>query len=305
VTDDAVVVVADTTLFEEARHAVCELQRHCRSGIEVFWFHHALTSSQLAAVRALPGVQLIDLDSVAVRDGPLERHEDPGKAPLYYARFECFGERFAAYDAVMYLDVDVIVRGDVSQVLRSDFAVAPDIDGRTPFEDPEDERLLALLAEDGWPGELAPVANAGGFVLGRRWRTPEQRALIDRIIERYGAFLRVGDQSVLNLWLHANGLTPEMDVAFNCQMARATLGRGSVRAVRDARVLHFNGLALGYQRLAIRMTRACLRVPIVGPLLAVSGFRVMFEGFGPRRWLRRTLRRTARMRAQVRATIAR
>jgi hypothetical protein len=149
------------------------------------------------------------------------------------------------------------------------------------------------------------VANAGVFVVGRRWRTPEQRELIHSIIERYGEFLRVGDQSVLNLWLQANGIRATMDASYNCQMARTMRERGAVRAVARARVLHFNGLRLANQLLALRITRSCLRVPGVGAALAVGALRLTFDGFARRPMANAFVRRVVYLRDRAREVVPR
>jgi lipopolysaccharide biosynthesis glycosyltransferase len=299
VSDHAVVVVTDATLFEQAHRVVREVQRHCRDRPDVYCFHRGLTPEQVAALASVPRVRAIPIDELDVREGPLEPHEDPALAPLFYARFECWGERFAGYATVCYLDVDVIVRGDLGPLVRADFAIVAEAGGRSPFLDPDDARLRAALDADGWAHELAGVANAGVFALGRRWRTAEQRALLDRIIERYGEFLRVGDQSVLNLWLHANGLRPALDSRFNCQIVRTLEARGSIAAVRRARVLHFNGLRVDNQRLALRLTSVCLRVPGVGAVLAVAGLRAMLDGYRRRPWVTTLIRRAQRVRGRV------
>jgi lipopolysaccharide biosynthesis glycosyltransferase len=300
VSDHAVVVVTDATLFDQAHRVVRELDEHCAARPDVYCFHRGLGAEQLDALARVPRVHPVALDDVAVRSGPLEHHEDLARAPLFYARFECFGTRFDAYATVTYLDVDVLVRANLAAaVAGADFAAVPEAGGRSPFDDPDDPALVARLDEAGWGHDFGPVMNAGVFSLGRRWRTAEQRALLDRIIERYAPFLRVGDQSVLNIWIHANGLSPTLDPRWNCQVVRTLDRRGAIGAFRRAGVVHFNGLRADNQHLAIRVVRPCCRVPVVGPALAVAALRVIFDGYRRRPYVTAILRRILAVRERL------
>jgi hypothetical protein len=109
----------------------------------------------------------------------------------------------------------------------------------------------------------------------------------------------------MNLWLHVNHIRPSMDAAFNCQMVLTVREHGAVRAVARARVLHFNGLRLANQLLALRITRACLRVPGVGAALAVGALRVTFDGYTRRPAADACVRRVAQLRDCMRAVVPR
>ena len=122
--------------------------------------------------------------------------------------------------------------------------------------------------------------------------TENQRKALppDRIIDRNCApLLRVADQSLLNVWLHINGLTPTLDRSFNCQIGRGARDRGKLRAIRRARILHFNGLKLSNTQLAIRIARGCC-VPYIGHELFAIMYLAMFATIASARSWRGALR---------------
>jgi lipopolysaccharide biosynthesis glycosyltransferase len=307
VTSYAVVVVTDANLYDETRLVLQDLVRHCTGEPDLYCFHSGLLSHQLARLAAVPRVTLLPVSDVKARVGPVGVYTNPALGAVFYARFECWSDLFIAYDSVIYLDADTIVLGDLAPMTRADFLVAPQKNSNPMFLDDRDDRLAALLKEDGLSHDIAVPANAGVFALGRRFRTADQRALIDRIIVRYGPYLRVGDQSVLNVWMHTNSLVPTMDPTYNCQVVNTVGAPGGLRAVSGARLLHFNGFPLHNQRFGIRNARLWLRVPHIGRYLFAGFHHAIFHGREKRPVAARILRVliAARDRMKMRFDVAR
>jgi lipopolysaccharide biosynthesis glycosyltransferase len=296
-----VVVVTDANLVRQARDVLQDITKHCTGQPDLFCFIRDLDADGQRALEQVPRLTIAPIP-VGTVSGPLQPHIDPALAELFYTRFVCWDDRFDRYDSVIYLDVDTIVLADLDPLVGDDFLAAPDADPASSFVDPSDPELGLRLHEDGIGGD-GVTANAGVFAVGRRWRNAEQRALIARLIARYGAFFRVGDQSALNVWMLHNGLMPSLAPAFNCQVVRTIGRRAGFGAVRRAHVLHFNGLTLPNQRLALRNARACLRVPGIGRDLFTLSHRMLFDGYRQRPAATRVLHAAVATRDRTRAVV--
>jgi hypothetical protein len=143
-----------------------------------------------------------------------------------------------------------------------------------------------LLEEEGLAGWRSPPANAGVVVFPRRFRTREQYAELARLTVRYGPHLRWGDQSVLNLWLARNRISPAAGVEFNYQL-RLIYDVRARRECQHARVVHFNGqhgqapllMALAYRVIrgvpwGRRLLGPAMRLAKDPRLVRMPGYRV-------------------------------
>jgi lipopolysaccharide biosynthesis glycosyltransferase len=296
-----VVVVTDANLARQAHDVLDDITKHCTGRPDLFCFARDLDAEARGALEHVPRLTIAPIP-VGMPEGPLQPHIDPALAELFYTRFVCWDDRFDRYDSVIYLDVDTVVLADLDPLVGDEFLAAPDADPSSSFVDPDDPRLGARLREDEIAGD-GVTANAGVFSVGRQWRNAEQRALIARLVERYGAYFRVGDQSALNVWMRYNGLTPRLPPAFNCQVVRTIGRRGGIAAVRHAHVLHFNGLTLSNQRLALRNARACLRVPGIGRDLFAVSHRMLFDEYRQRPAATRILHAAVATRDRTRAVV--
>ena len=285
----AVVVATDGNLLDEATRMLDEVARTATGAPDLFCFARDLDDTQQGRLARVPRLTVLPIGSGEVPVGPMPTYASEGEPSVFYARFECWSDRFAAYDTIVYLDVDTVVLGDLSPLTAYDFYASAEIDGSSPFVDEDDPALATLMEADGWRGPVGVRVNAGVFAIGRAWRTAEQRELLRRITDRYAPYLREGDQSVLVLWMHANGIAGSADASYNCQIRR-TVGRpGGRAAVRRARVLHCNGMKLATQRVALRNARLWLGVPMVGRDLFVLTHRALFDDRKMRPRARRVL----------------
>ncbi len=179
------------------------------------------------------------------------RHDaiDPNriKSPIVFDRFSLWTDYFDDYDNLLHLDVDTLVLGSLDEIISSPgfFIIAnhePWPTTRVFVEGAsEDADLHALLREDGldYPHDMDDMANAGVFVLPRRFRNSEEHALIERLTMRYGPYLAYADQSVISLWCLLRGIPYSRDYRFNCQTP--LLGDESLRLDLDeVRLLHFS-----------------------------------------------------------------
>ena len=279
----AVVVITDGDLFYSARKLLRELIRHLGSEADIFCLHDGLSAAQLAELTRLGDVSLRAIPKVYAGFSDARVRPQPQKAHLFFSRFECWTESFSDHDPVVYIDVDTIVRGPLTELLKSDWYAAPERPGASVFIEGAGQDLHALLDADGFPRQPQDRANAGVLALGRNRRRAADFDQLMRLTRRYGPYLQSADQSVINLWMHQNGLEASTDRRFNFLVRDAINARRGFATLREARVLHFNGFSPAPRRLAIDNARFWLAVPAVGTALFYLTHRSLFDGTSFRR----------------------
>jgi len=121
---------------------------------------------------------------------------------LTFSRYECFA-LLEEYERVVWLDVDLLIRGDTSELpglCRNGIAMALE---RLPL------RFNFHGEIDGVDMER-PFFNAGIFVLSRV--LPGRKSAREWLYEataRHAEQLVMPDQGILNLWLLAHGVVPD------------------------------------------------------------------------------------------------
>ena len=252
--------------------------------------HRGLTAAQFAALTSEPHTRLLPLEVPPDLMGPVMLHVPPAKADLFYGRFAIWGEAFADYDRVLYLDVDILVRGDLAEILEEDFFMATNVGAQELFLDGGDPQLVRMLEEDGLADAASDVGNAGVLVVARKWRAAGQLDSIKSILHRYRDHLRFGDQTVLNLWMATNDLRPADSDRFNCQILQRLGEPGGRSRLHDAGVLHFSGFLPSHRRAAMTLAYALLSIPGAGMDLFWASMRALYRGARPRAPLRAALR---------------
>ncbi|HEX2852311.1 MAG TPA: glycosyltransferase, partial [Opitutaceae bacterium] len=189
-----------------------------------------------------PRLRCLDLTTHAFLKGPAMLNRANYDVDPFYARFLIWTELFDGYDNVLYLDIDAFVTGSLEPLFASQefLCFEESYVGPNPvFFDDTDPVLVRQLREDGLTLP-ATSGNAGVMLVPRRYRTPEQLALLHRLVERYRQFLVWGDQTLINLWMAANGIRPTKDYRYNFQV-RLLQQKREAEAYRAVCFFHMNG----------------------------------------------------------------
>jgi hypothetical protein len=160
------------------------------------------------------------------------RRSIPGHAlrafsDLVYAKYECF-ELLNSYSRVIWLDTDLLIKGDTKGLLDRSL-------GGAAFAR-EDKPLRFNFSSDidGFDMDR-PFFNAGVFVISDRvlgWENAKPW-LMDATV-RYAPQIVLGEQGILNLWLQHQGVEPS-DLLPEYNVFRHRPG------IEHARVIHAVG----------------------------------------------------------------
>lgn len=237
-------------------------------------------------------VRVRDMRSLQFPRGPgmLGRHYDDVDA--FYARLSIWSDAFDNYENVLYLDIDAVITAPLDKlVASSEFLAFEESCSKShgAFVEDQTGKLAKLLEEDGFRAHASTSANAGVMLIPRRYRTESQFSEICRLLERYGPFLLLGDQSLINLWMAKNDLRVSPDVRYNYQVRFLLQGRKK-EYYHEVHFLHMAGLHhTGVMMYMMHMAHLFLRV--------LPGGRALFPWFmrlhiadGMLRWRRVTRR---------------
>jgi lipopolysaccharide biosynthesis glycosyltransferase len=189
-----------------------------------------------------PRVNCVDLNAHRFLKGPAMLDRKNYDVDPFYARFLIWTDLFAAYENVLYLDIDAFVTGSLEPLFASQefLCFEETYVGPQPlFFDHTDPTLRELLREDRLTLP-ATSGNAGVLLIPRRYRTPEQLGLLYRLLDRYAKYLVWGDQTLINLWMASNGIAPTKDYRFNFQV-RLLHQKREMAAYRSVCFFHMNG----------------------------------------------------------------
>lgn len=194
--------------------------------------------------RIAPNVSVIPNTLSAGECGPLMAHLDPRlDAAVFYARFLLWTEQFEAFDSVLHLDADVLIRAPLDDLVASDeFTIFPESyeSSNHTFFDHRCAELRAKLRADALHCDPRR-ANAGVFVIPRRYRRRAHFEKLQHLLSRYAPYVRWADQSIINLWMISQGISRSEDRRWNFQHRWFHDPRYG-HEFGAARILHFNGL---------------------------------------------------------------
>lgn len=178
-------------------------------------------------------------------------------------RFGLWRRAFDDHGTILHLDADMLILGPLDALFAARapvFVANREADPQVRIFDPrwrDDPGLGARLAEDGLrlPDGPDDMANAGLFALPPAFRSRAQMAALARLAQRYAPYLAFADQSLLSLWLLAQGLRPTRDFRYNFQTPFFTDPTVDL-AFDEIRVLHFSSARKPGTRAFARWTRA-------------------------------------------------
>jgi hypothetical protein len=233
----------------------------------LFVYHTDLSEAQQKYLASFKNVQLVRCTLDDFRWGPpMATHSVKfADARISYLRFLIWTDRFAEYDKVLHLDTDMLILGGYEELFKVErFTAFPEAyaGDDVVFYDPRNPELLKLLKEDGIESPRM-AANAGVFLVPKADRTPEDRAVMERLMTRYKPFIKWSDQSIINLWMAIKGYKPVEEHRFN-YLHKWLDAPGGFRKLRDSSSFHFNGVDLVFRPFFVRLANVLRHLPFAG-----------------------------------------
>lgn len=283
--ENAIVVTVDSDYFQRLCLFLRSLEQNYPSHPDVVICYQGITTRRRSLLKeSFSNIIFLNIDNQEFSQGPGMQHKEGlSEKEVFYSRIILWTDLFSEYNTILYLDVDLVVLAPLDALFEtSSFDIAPDsYQGPDPvlYAD-QSEKWLPLLEGD----EIAdragrPAANAGVFAVARPYRTREQLQRLEYIIERYGPYFAWGDQSMFNIWMWMNDLTPNLDYRFNFQ-ARLFEQNRKIDAFSEARILHFNGYR--HTRLVPHLMRAATLMSAMpgGRTFFMAYFRLLRSRYG-------------------------
>jgi hypothetical protein len=182
-----------------------------------------------------------------------------------YLRLNLWSDNFTEFDRILYLDADTIVLSPLDRLFQmDDFVMFKDhLSNMTGmFADHADQVLEGLLSSDGV--DLGgDIANAGVFMIPRRYRNRLNFDEMTALLDRYKTHIRFADQTIINLWMRKHDIKPVDDPRYNF-LIRQPHSALHALGLKNIRILHFAGFAAGSPRRKLLMR--------VAPFLASNRF---------------------------------
>jgi len=171
----------------------------------------------------------------------------PVNSATIYFRYNLWTDQFDEYDNVLHLDVDTLVMKPLDELFETDeFFITPnheyfDFVRVFPKGTEENEYVQKQLAKDGlfYPSGMDDMANAGIFVIPKKYRTREYYDILLDITRRYNKYLNYADQSAISLWCHYLKIPFQARYEYNYQTPFLTFKDVPV-SVSDAYIIHYS-----------------------------------------------------------------
>ncbi len=225
------------------------LEAHPGEEVRVFLLHGGLPEESLVPLKELCGGrgELFPLKVEHAEFADLGKTEESKTwPPAAYYRLRLFDLLPGDVDRLLYLDGDIVIRGDLGELYRIELgentiAACPDM---VSFEE---KRKNARL--DAWPEKLGGLLrenryfNSGVILMDvSRLRESYHFETYLKLIEQYPEEIRYPDQDLLNL-VHQNETLLLDPWVYNCMpyLAFRTAGKHYGDLADTAKILHFAG----------------------------------------------------------------
>lgn len=138
----------------------------------------------------------------------------------YYARFLIrASDMFEKYEHVLYLDTDLVVLSDLSEVFEKDEFVLIEESYRSPngaIKEPISADVeWKLRADSLYENLFSGQWNSWVMLIPKTWRTKEQEELIAYLVQQYGEYSKCADQGIINLWRIRNNISLSQERRYN------------------------------------------------------------------------------------------
>ena len=226
-------------------HAQCllkSLQRNWPDHPIVLVQHTGLSKQSESVLGSFPGV--LFCHSARSIEGPPINLAPAADRWATYLRLNLWNDDFADYDGILYLDADTIVLKPLDEILAiNEFVIFKDQNADTlgMFIDRGNQALQDLLSLDGFILG-ADMANAGVFVIPKRYRSGRAFEEITALLDRYNTYIRFADQTIINLWMLKHNIKPVDDRRYNFLVRQPHKVLQSL-GLENVRILHFAGFA--------------------------------------------------------------
>ena len=179
-------------------------------GYDVVIFHNGVPAGDLALLARLRDCHFVPYRCAQSIRRNIPAHALRAFSEMVYSKYECF-ELLHRYSRVIWLDTDILVRGDTAGLLERSAI------GGAAFAR-EDKPLRFNFSRDIEGFDMdRPFFNAGVFALSDALpgRESAREWLLDATV-RHADRVIMGEQGILNLWLQHQGVEPaELQPEYN------------------------------------------------------------------------------------------
>ncbi len=118
-----------------------------------------------------------------------------------YSKFYLFDEHMKKWDKIIYLDTDIIVRKNITKLLKyNEFAAGKESYKRTIIEQFEETNPVAFRKIKEKYNYFETAFNTGVMVIPTKINSEQTKECLKKLLKRYGNITKWGDQGILNLY---------------------------------------------------------------------------------------------------------
>lgn len=217
----AVVLGATSNMAFALACVVFDIKQHLNRNFDLIVYHKDIPEKEQNIINEIIPAKFIeyDIDSLNVRNKSLNRY-----SKLAFARYECF-DMLDNYKKVLWLDIDVIIQGDLSSLTDMDIEIG-------------------MWRNDIHKNSFNFTQNPGDFEMESNYFNTGVLLITDKLrdyqklkdwcyqkTEEWGSYLVCPDQGVLNIMIQEfNTEITELPEIYNCHPEKAI--------VKDAVIIH-------------------------------------------------------------------
>ena len=145
----------------------------------------------------------------------------PVNNPIVYNKYKLWSSVFCEYDSILHLDADTLVLKPLDRLFEEEFFIVDDCSKLTlqtilrPNE--EAQQLLKDNNIDIDVFNQPTMANAGVFVISRKYRNKTQFNSLLELTKQFENHLNYADQSAISLWCYKNKIPISSRLSYNYQ----------------------------------------------------------------------------------------
>lgn len=206
---------------------------------KVLIYYEDLTDEFQTYIKELEGFELVHKDMFEINGFNL----GPVANKIVYFRYLLWTNEFKDYDKVLHLDVDTLVLGDLDGLFEADefliFNNNEILDGVHIIEKTQEaQEALNNFGIDYDVFNPPPFANAGIFIIPKRYRTKEYLRQLITISKVLSPHLCYADQSAINLWMIQNSIPVLNKIEYNFQPHFFNYDNNEYE-LEDIKIIHF------------------------------------------------------------------
>jgi len=237
--NNCIFTAVDKKYEEYAKACFNSLIKNYKNHPEVLIYYEELTDEFKSYVNTLENFKLIKkklFNTSQLNLGPVSNK-------IVYFRYLLWSNEFHMYDNVMHLDVDTLILGDLSylfetqeflmfdnmEILKDVYIIQKSIEAQT------------ALSEYGIQYDVynpPKFANAGIFVIPKKYRTKENLNQLLNISKDLSIYLKYADQSAINLWMIKNNIPVSDKIEYNFQPHFFNY-QDNMYELKDVKIIHF------------------------------------------------------------------